>query len=587
MSALTASVDDLRTNDRQWQAFTTQGHCVVLAPPGSGKTKLLATRVAYDLVNKIPEPQGAACVTLTTAATQELRNRIASLGVHDQETMFVGTVHSFALTRIVIPFAAVVGRPELAQVSIANRAQERAAFNAALNTVFPRGTDSRYVQSTIEINRKRFASDEDWARHSDQVREAARRYSDNLHELGLIDFIELIEIAVDFVEHHPLIRRVLNARYPHLYVDEYQDLAPGLDRLVKALCFDYIAGSELFAVGDPDQAILAFTGTRPELLLELSQRSDVTPVHLEKNYRCGQEIIRVASFMKQGKSTVTGDRDGGHVSATHCPEGFAAQCAHAARRVHEVTQDGASLHEIVIICPTNEQCETTANIFRQHGIPAFFRNTDHYRVTLATAFIEGCAAWATLGRELSNYRLGTLLQQWRSVLGQRWERESDVALTQLLMDLAERETEPAPQLIEDLRHIGLTTALTRAPLIDDAIEVANMTRALSTGALQRLSVRDLAERARKVGRVEITTMTSSKGLEFDVVFILGMDQRRIPFFKSLKDPGAMMEDRRKFYVSITRARNEVRLYYSGFVEWKNSTTHAGPSMFLTEIGVLR
>jgi DNA helicase-2/ATP-dependent DNA helicase PcrA len=79
--------------------------------------------------------------------------------------------------------------------------------------------------------------------------------------------------------------------------------------------------------------------------------------------------------------------------------------------VQEVTQHGTPLHEIVAICPTNEQCETAANTFRQYAIPAFFRNNDHYRVTLVTSFIEGCAAWATLGRERSNYRLGSLLRQ--------------------------------------------------------------------------------------------------------------------------------------------------------------------------------
>jgi DNA helicase II / ATP-dependent DNA helicase PcrA len=92
----------------------------VLAPPGSGKTKLLATRVAYDLVNKIPEPHGAACVTLTNPAADELRDRIAALGVGPRPTLFIGTVHSFVLTRVVIPFAPLIGRPELSHVSIAS-----------------------------------------------------------------------------------------------------------------------------------------------------------------------------------------------------------------------------------------------------------------------------------------------------------------------------------------------------------------------------------------------------------------------------------------------------------------------------------
>lgn len=586
MSRLSASVNDLKGNDRQWKAFTTEGHCVVLAPPGSGKTKLLTTRMAFDLMTKIPEPYGAACVTLTIAATEELRRRIDALGVPGRPTIFIGTVHSFALNRIVIPFATLVGRPELAHVSIANKAEEKTAFDAALNSVFPYRTDRRYVQSTIEINRKRFATDEAWARHSDEVREVARRYGDNLHERGLIDFIELIELAVNFVEHHRIIRKVLTARYPHLYVDEYQDLAPGLDRLVKALCFDYRSGSELFAVGDPDQAILGFTGTQPQLLIELSQRPDVTPVPLEKNYRCGQEIIRVANLVKQGKSAVIGHRGGGQVSAMYCPSGFMAQSIEAVRSVQQANGHGTPLHEIVAICPTNGQCETAANTFRNQGIPAFFRNTEYYRATQVTSFIEGCAAWSTLGRERSNYRLGALLRQWQSVIDRRWEHESDVALVELMMKFASRPDEPARCLLTELLEAGLATALKRAALADDAIEAKNMAQALTSGPLQGLSVRDLAERARKVDRVEITTMTSSKGLEFDVVLLLGIDQNRVPFFSSLNNTEDLAEERRKFYVSITRARDEVRIFYSGFVEWKKKIDRAGPSMFLREIGLL-
>jgi superfamily I DNA/RNA helicase len=198
-----------------------------------------------------------------------------------------------------------------------------------------------------------------------------------------------------------VIRRVLTARYPRLYVDEYQDLAPGLDRLVRPLCFDYAVNAELFAVGDPDQAVFGWTGTRPGLLAELAQRSDVTAVRLDHNYRCGAEIIRFANRMRQGEHEIHGSRD-------------------------------------------------------------------------------------------------------------------------------------------------------------------------------------------QADRIEVTTMTSSKGLEFDVVLILGLDEKRVPDFRSETDPEKLQEDRRKFYVSVTRARDEVRIFYSGFVEWASGRqSNAGPSRFLREIGLLR
>jgi DNA helicase II / ATP-dependent DNA helicase PcrA len=111
VSALSDSIAELRTNPRQWEAFSTEGNCVVLAPPGSGKTKLLTTRMAHDLLTTIPLPHGAACITLTNAAADELRRRVDRLGVPPRSTLFVGTVHSFALRQVLIPFAAMLGLP--------------------------------------------------------------------------------------------------------------------------------------------------------------------------------------------------------------------------------------------------------------------------------------------------------------------------------------------------------------------------------------------------------------------------------------------------------------------------------------------
>lgn len=585
MSALTESMRELRTNARQWEAFTTRGHCAVLAPPGSGKTKLLTTRLAFDLANRVPKPHGAACITLTNTAAAELRRRIEVLGVEDRHHLFIGTVHGFTLGRVIAPFATLVGRPELANISIASKQQCRETYDEAIAEVFDPYEDTWNVQSTIEFNRQRLATDKEWALSGEKIQEVARRYEAKLRTKGLFDFLDIVTIAVELVERHKVIRRVLTAQYPHLYVDEYQDLAPGLDRLVRSLCFDYVVNSELFAVGDVDQAVFGFTGTRPELLEEVAARSDVTAVPLERNYRCGEAIIRIANLMRKGKPPIVGNRDGGNVSATRCPGGFDDQCQRAVEAVNNAITQEVPLHEIAVICPLNSQCEQITDALRVAGIPAFVRGSE-YRLTPVTAFIEGCAAWATLGRECSNYRLGELLAYWRTFMGARWSRADDVRLTELLMDYETSGEEPAHHLIRELLDLGLQRALQQVALADDAVQVRQMYGALTVGNLSNVSVRELAEHARKVDRVEVTTMTSSKGLEFDVVLIMSADEESIPHYLSLNDRAKLAEDRRKFYVSITRARDEIGIFYSGFVVTRyGRRKYQGPSRFLGEIGL--
>jgi DNA helicase II / ATP-dependent DNA helicase PcrA len=585
MSALAQSIGELRENRPQWKAFETEGHCVVLAPPGSGKTKLLTTRLAFDLTTKILPPHGAACITLTNPAAEELRRRAAALGVEDRANLFIGTVHSFALRRVIEPFANVVGKPHLAKLSIARDSQSTRAYNEVISEVFGTHTDTRYVRSTIEFHRQRLSSEEEWARSGENVRVAARRYEEVLRSRGLMDFLDVVANAVNLVEDHRSVRRVLTAQYRHFYVDEYQDLAPGLDRLVRALCFDYLLGSELFAVGDSDQALYAFTGTRPELLHELGDRTDVKSVELIHNYRCAEAIIEVANRLRPGRTPMRGSRPDGQVEAVLCRNGPSEQLQRAAQTAITASNRGTPLHEIAILCPMNADCEKVAALLRAYGVSAHVRGSE-YRLTTVTRLIEACAAWATLGREGSSFRLGDILRQWRFLLGSRWSRSAEVSLTRILLDYRDKGAEPARLLVGDLLVCGLEGVRTVPAFGDEALELAKMEAALNAGMLRDLSVQALGQRGLKRDRVEVTTMTSSKGLEFDVVILVGLDEGSLPHYLS-DNTEKLAEDRRKFYVSITRARHELVIFYSGYVVTRfGRPIRNGPSRFLREAALI-
>jgi DNA helicase-2/ATP-dependent DNA helicase PcrA len=188
---------------------------------------------------------------------------------------------------------------------------------------------------------------------------------------------------------------------------------------------------------------------------------------------------------------------------------------------------------------------------------------------------------------VSGYRLGDLIARHRAALGGSWTRAKDAALTDLLLRQAGAADVSAASFLHDLLDLGISQALRRPALADEAPEVATMITAYTTGAFKDATVMSLADRARKTERVEVTTMASSKGLEFDTVIILGADEGQVPFFSSLTDPEQMAEDRRKIYVSITRARNKVEITYSGFVQWESGKqSRNGPSRFLAELGLI-
>ncbi|MET7947151.1 ATP-dependent helicase [Micromonospora sp. NPDC005324] len=584
MGRLEDSIAELSTNTEQWEAFSAEGNCVVQAPPGSGKTKLLAARIAYDLKHRITAPRGAACITLTNAAAEELTERVLSLGVGWSSTLFLGTVHSFALNRILLPFKSATGVLPIGGIKIATKQQISDAMRTAM-AVWPAGLDDRLVGATVRRMRRLMPTQEEWTGVGPNIRAVADAFDRALRGMGVIDFDGVIAESVGLVETFPSIRRSLVARYHGLYVDEYQDLAPGLHRLVEALCFGEERRSSLFAVGDPDQAIFGWTGTRPELLKELSERTGVTPVDLRTNYRSGSQIIDIAGLAIGSGRQVVGTRPGGEVQAHRCPRGFLEQSDWAVRRVRTLEDQAVPLEEIAIVVPANDDVATVAASLTTAGVPFYVRKTE-YPETRTTRLVAAAAAWVASPAD-SGISLGEILRSWRALLGTRVARSQDVALVRTLRELRQDSKARVVALIDGFLLAGLGEALADASKAEERNAVSEMRSYFSSATAHAGEIVTLGQRLKPLGRVEVLTIPSCKGLEFDYVIALGLDQEKFPFFASLRDPEKLAEERRKFYVVLTRARSHVDLLYSGFVMWKRSfrPNYAGPSMFLREIGL--
>ena len=392
----------------------------------------------------------------------------------------------------------------------------------------------------------------------------ARAYEANLERRGLLDFNDLMRHALDLLGNNEWVRRIVVSSFPHLYVDEYQDLPPTLDSLVRMLCFDQAVDATLFAVGDPDQAIYGFMGTRPQLLEELSQARGVTRVDLELNYRSGQGIID-ASLQALGEGrAVRGLAKGGEIVIHPPAEGAAAQHDLACELVELAHREGISYDQITVLSYAGWERDLVADALRSAGIPTYARSDKDYGTTVVTMAVESLASYAS--REPPEHTaLAGVIDMWDAAVPGHLDHEQQTALVRLLLD-AEAD-EAAALFVGRLIEVGLGQILAEQADSLDAREVRRMLKALSAdGALSDLTVGQLGDRARARGCVTAATTHGVKGLEFDVVVMLDAEEGRLPHWDAINadDAVAFAEDRRKFYVGLTRARKRVHVAWAGW-----------------------
>jgi DNA helicase-2/ATP-dependent DNA helicase PcrA len=291
------AAEDLRRNPGQWDAYNAERHCVVLAGPGSGKTKTLTIKMARMLAEDVEEPRGIACITYNNECARELERRLGALGVEPGRRVFIGTVHSFSLTQIVLPYARPAGLVLPDNFRVANNQERRGALERAYDRVIRRGENPHEVWR-LRLDRYRRTildrTSERWRTEDPPTAQLIEAYEEELRPRGLIDFDDMPLLAIRLLRDHQWIRQAVLAKFPILTVDEYQDLGYALHGMVLGLCLR--TGIRLFAVGDPDQSIYGFTGANPALLRSLSERDGIDCVHLRFNYRCGSEIVRASHY---------------------------------------------------------------------------------------------------------------------------------------------------------------------------------------------------------------------------------------------------------------------------------------------------
>jgi DNA helicase-2/ATP-dependent DNA helicase PcrA len=285
--------EKMRLNEGQWHAYESRGHTVILAGPGSGKTKVLTTKVARMLHEDVHEPRGVACMTFSNECARELERRLESLGVVGRENLFVETGYTFCLQQVIIPFASLAGLEAPEPIAVAKSIERRDAWGEALARLGQTENPENRIQEFSRKRRYYLGPLRENSLSSDDL-QLMEAYEHALHRRGLIDFDDMVILGLQLIEEHAWVLDLLFSRFPILVVDEYQDLGVALHVMVQRLCFD--AGIRLFAVGDPDQSIYGFMGAQPALLEQLACREGIERIQPRLNYRCGNN--KVAQVVK-------------------------------------------------------------------------------------------------------------------------------------------------------------------------------------------------------------------------------------------------------------------------------------------------
>jgi DNA helicase-2/ATP-dependent DNA helicase PcrA len=537
--------------DQRAVALATRGPVCVIAGAGTGKTRAITHRIAYAAAIGTMDPQKVLALTFTAKAAGEMRARLRTLGV---PTVAARTIHSAALKQLLYFWPTVFGgrTPDLmtTKTGFLTEAINRAGLSGSLRAT------SRELMRDI-------ASEIEWAKVSqvgptDYINEVAKRgqkprvspeqmvqiytaYESIKKQELAIDFEDVLLLCAAMLEEEREVRERVQDQYRYFTIDEYQDISPIQQRLINAWLG---TRTDICVVGDPAQTIYSFAGATPVFLNSFTQRfPDAEVIRLTTGYRSTPEITFAANALLRhgtmGQELIAFNGHGSKPIVT----GYGDESAEIRGVMDEINAlliGGTQPQEIAILARTNAQLKVAERAMLAQNIPYQVRNTER--------FFDR--------REVRDF-LGQVRKA--SVIpaeGQGWIDE--------LRSLAQ------PYLTGEAID-GIAALLHLARELDDD---DNFTPKTLRTYLREVEDRVQQNNPPTMPVVTLATLHAAKGLEWERVFLIGASDGQLPLTNSSGE-SAVEEERRLFYVGITRAKADLHISYRG-----------NPSQFLRESGLI-
>ncbi|MGE0028753.1 MAG: ATP-dependent helicase [Thermoleophilia bacterium] len=613
-----------------------EGPLLVLAGAGSGKTRVLTHRVARLIGEEGVAPEAILAITFTNKAAGEMRDRIGGLVGPRARAIWASTFHS-ACVRILRREAENAGYARDFSIYDADDQLRLIRRSLVDEEVDPKRVAPRGVQARISDAKSRMEGPEEVLAAAESFNEEIvarvyRRYADALRANGAMDFDDLLMVTAGLLENDEAVRARWQGRFRHVLVDEYQDTNHVQYRLVRVLAEPE---RNVVAVGDDDQGIYSWRGADVRNILDFERDyPDAHVVALEQNYRSTGTILRAANAVvernphRHPKRLWTDLGEGEPIAAVSCRDEH-EEARVVASGIDAAVARGESLADIAVFYRTNAQSRAIEDQLVRRSVPyvvvggpRFYERAEIRDLLAYLRVVANPADGVSLARMLGAPKRGigpgavakleahaqafgvpvadTLLRPdeipglpagQRATLGQSGALLRDVRdhvaagtpLDRVLEEVLERSG-----LRDALLAEGTFEAQGRIENLEEMVRVAaefEATRQEATLAdfLEGIALQadaDLVDTSG--GAVTLMTIHNAKGLEFDTVLITGLEEGLFPHVRS-DTPETLEEERRLFYVGLTRARRHLTLTHAESRAMHGGRDYRLPSRFLGEI----